>query len=115
MGARSATAPLRDELDARDLLRPVLSIARSNHVSLAALLGRLRFPLALRVARREVFTFLHVEGGLSFPTVGRLFGRHHTTVLKVVHAHEHPEARAKYAAQSRASLARAASREGAPR
>jgi len=105
MGARSALRTLRAELDARDVLHPVLQIVRSNGVTLEAVRGRRLFPLALRVARREVFAYLHAEAELSYPTIGRLFGgRDHTTIVKTVLAHERPEYRAKVAARSRVSM-----------
>lgn len=67
-------------LASRGLLERVLAIVALHPVNLADVLGRRRTK-AIAAARHEVWIDLHDGAGLSWPEVGELFGRDHTTVM----------------------------------
>lgn len=77
----SDIAPLWNELAKRRLLSIVQEAAELYHVRPEEILGRGRSKSIAR-ARHSVFLSLRVRG-LSYPEIGRLMGRDHTTVLAV--------------------------------
>ena len=82
---RAIEAIIRD-LDTRDLLELAKEIARKHHVTLEELLGRSHGnPEAS--ARHELWHRLY-EHIPSFPKLGQIFGRDHSTILSAVHKHE---------------------------
>ncbi len=72
-------ASLGADLRARDLLELVEGIAKANHVTADAVLGRGR-TLSVARARRAVCVALRGLG-YSYVEVGQLVGRDHTTVM----------------------------------
>lgn len=65
----------------------IADVARKRHLTADDLYGDSRSrPIAH--ARQEAFWALHRGLRLSLPTIGRMFNRHHTTVLAGVRAHE---------------------------
>lgn len=78
----------RDLLQERDLLAIGYEVARRSGVALTAILGRCR-SLPVSRARHELWYELreHPELYLSYPEIGRLVDRRHSTVLRGVRAH----------------------------
>lgn len=66
----------------RDLLEPVERIAKEHHVTLDEVLGRDRHAHVAR-ARHECWFYLRGEG-LSFPSIARLWGVNHTSIMSGV-------------------------------
>ncbi len=82
---RSVGAIIED-LETRDLLELAKRVARKHRVTLEELLGRGRGnPEA--AARHELWYRLYDEIP-SFPRIGQIFGRDHSTVLAAVHKYE---------------------------
>lgn len=73
----------------RDLLDLVDEVCRTRRVTRDELCGRRRTKAIAR-ARRELWWRLrnHPELHFSYEEIGRLFGRHHSTVLLGIRAHE---------------------------
>jgi hypothetical protein len=71
------------ELEIRDLLEIARRVARNHYVTLEELLGRTRRSPEAR-ARHELWYLLY-EQIPSFPKLGEIFGRDHTTILSAVH------------------------------
>lgn len=88
MSSRSADSVV-DELRVRDLLALVEQVAAHRGVLLDQLCGSTR-TLSVSRARQEAWWRLrhHPERCYSLFEIARLFGRHHTTVLAGVAAHE---------------------------
>jgi chromosomal replication initiation ATPase DnaA len=78
-----------DELRARDLLDLVVEVATQRGVLLDQLCGVAR-TRSVSHARQETWWRLrhHPERCYSLLEIARLFGRHHTTVLAGIVAHE---------------------------
>jgi chromosomal replication initiation ATPase DnaA len=77
-------AILRD-LRARHLLEPATRIAERHHVALAEVLGRRRHhPIAC--ARHELWAYAY-EIIPSYPLLGEIFDRDHSTILCGVRVH----------------------------
>jgi hypothetical protein len=56
------------------------AVARANDITVDALLGRSRIS-TIAAPRLVAFYLIRTQTRLSFPVIGRLVGRHHTTVL----------------------------------
>lgn len=59
--------------------------AISNNLTLDDLTGRRKHQPLARV-RQDCMTQIHRDCGMSTVAVGRLFGRHHTTVMHAISA-----------------------------
>lgn len=71
---------IMERLEGRGLLDLVAEICREHHVPIAEVLSRRRnAPIA--AVRKVVWAELYHDRGLSYPDIGRLFGRDHSTVL----------------------------------
>ncbi len=83
------TRAVVDDLRVRDLLALVEQIAARRGVLLDQLCGTTR-TLSVSRARQEAWWHMrhHPERSYSLLEIARLFGRHHTTVLAGVVAHE---------------------------
>ena len=81
----------RDEFDVaqhlreRGLLDVARDIADAHHVTLDEILGRDRTPHHVRA--RVVFWAVLRARGLSYPAIGRMVGRDHTSVIATMKAH----------------------------
>lgn len=64
----------------------IREIARQHGVSPEAILGRSRYPKDIK-ARHAAYAAVRERKGISYPAVGRIFGRDHTTVLSGVRKH----------------------------
>jgi chromosomal replication initiation ATPase DnaA len=82
--------PSIEELEQRDLLQGAQRIARSYRLSLAEMFSKSRTRPAPE-ARAAFYRELR-ELGWSYPRIGELVGKDHTSVLDAVRAHEAPEA-----------------------
>lgn len=71
-----------ERLQQRDLLDVAASCAKDHHVPLDAMLGRSR-EMPLPIARGRFYAYLRALGW-SYPAIGKLVGRDHTTVLSQV-------------------------------
>lgn len=80
--------PLIDALELRDLLGLVDEVCRQRRVTRDELCGRARTK-AISAARKELWWRLrhHPDMSFSFQEIGRLFGRHHATVIQGIRAH----------------------------
>lgn len=67
-------------LDKRDLLGPVLKLARVHHVTLEELLGRSRAAHIVR-ARHSAWKWLKEAEGWSYVSIAEAWGVDHTTVM----------------------------------
>jgi hypothetical protein len=78
-----------EALDVRDLLDLVDDVCRRRRVTREDLCGRGRTK-AVSLARHEVWWRLrhNPEAAYSFEEIGRLFGRHHATVIQGIRAHD---------------------------
>lgn len=78
------------ELEIRDLLEITRQIARKHYVTVEELLGRGRCSPEAK-ARHELWHRLYDQIP-SFPKLGEIFDRDHTTILTAVHKYEraHP-------------------------
>ena len=87
--ARKLADAVVDELRVRDLLTLVEEVAARRGVLLDQLCGATR-TLSVSRARQEIWWRLrnHPERCYSLFEIARLFGRHHTTVLAGIAAHE---------------------------
>ncbi len=83
-----------EHLDSVDALSEVTRIARRNYgVSLRQVYektnGKDRENVKhITLARAEVMTYLRLRFGWSLPILGKLFARHHTTVLHSLKLYE---------------------------
>jgi hypothetical protein len=74
---------LRARLEERDLLELCLPICRRHGVTVEDL--DCQAPAwGEGAALHEIWAALHETGNWSFPRIGKLFGRHHVTVLQGV-------------------------------
>jgi chromosomal replication initiation ATPase DnaA len=80
--ARPSADDVARALDDRGLLEGVRIAAIVNCVTVAEICGRERTGAVAR-ARAAVWRSLRAAG-LSFPEIGRLFGRDHTTIVGVL-------------------------------
>ena len=62
-------------------------VAKLYGITTAAMLGHSKTALLCR-ARNHAWHNLRTNMGMSYPEIGKLFGRHHTTVMPGVRAHE---------------------------
>ena len=77
---RRSVQAIVEELDKRDLLEEARKVARAHHVTLAEMLGNSRSAGHCN-ARFELWAVLSGTLGWSTVTIGKLFGRDHTTVI----------------------------------
>lgn len=82
---RSAAQVLED-LEVRGWLEPARAAARAHGVRVEDLVGRAR-SRSVAVARGQLWTELH-DAGASYPELGAVFGRDHTSVLAGVRRHK---------------------------
>jgi chromosomal replication initiation ATPase DnaA len=68
----------------------IREICERRGVSVAEVMGRSRYKNVCS-ARKEVYAMLRDES-LSYPVIGRMFGRDHTTVVDGVRRYEHEQA-----------------------
>lgn len=73
---------INERLRARGLLPDVERIAREHHVTTSDLLGRGRTAMVCR-ARKALYADLR-ERGFSYPEIGWLVGRDHTTIMHAI-------------------------------
>ena len=80
---------LIEALDVRDLLGLVDDVCRRRRVTRDELCGRGRTK-AVAIARHEVWWRLrhHPDVAFSYQEIGRLFDRHHATIIQGVRAHD---------------------------
>lgn len=80
---------LREALAERDLLEHVSDLARQHGATVDEVLAQDKTPRVSH-ARQAIWYALrhHPERRYSYPDIGRLFGRDHSTVLAGVRAHE---------------------------
>jgi chromosomal replication initiation ATPase DnaA len=88
--AEKATYDILDVLRERGWLKEIEARCASMHVSVTAVAGRTRYKSVAR-ARSEVWRWLYVEQRLSYPEIGAIFGRDHTTIMSAVHGCEQRE------------------------
>jgi chromosomal replication initiation ATPase DnaA len=81
--------PVMKELDVRDLLGLVDEVCRRRSVTRREICSRTRTK-AVSFARHELWWRLrHAPGAcFSYQEIGRLFARHHGTILHGVRAHQ---------------------------
>jgi chromosomal replication initiation ATPase DnaA len=77
-------APLRDRLAERGLLEMAERIAREHQVTVMAMFHRRRGFAAVANARHQMMAELYATGHWSYPRLGQLFGRDHTSVMEGV-------------------------------
>lgn len=84
-----SVAAVLDALRARDLLGLVDDVCRARRVTREEVCSRARTK-AIALARHELWWRLrnHAELHFSYEELGRLFARHHSTVLHGIRAHE---------------------------
>lgn len=82
-------AELRDALDERDLLDLCADLARQHGATVDEVLSPSRSPRVSH-ARQAIWYALrhHSERRYSYPDLGRLFGRDHSTIIYGVRAYE---------------------------
>jgi len=80
---------LREGLAARDLLELVADVARQHGATVDEVLAQDKTPRVSH-ARQAVWHALrhHPERRYSYPDIGRLFGRDHSTIIYGVRAYE---------------------------
>lgn len=80
---------IRERLEERDLLGLVAEVAKRHHATVAEVLGPSRMRHVC-LARQGVWYAMrhHSECEWSYPAIGRLFDRDHTTVMAGVRAYE---------------------------
>lgn len=80
---------LREALDERDMLDLCAGLARQHGATVDEVLAQDKTPRVSH-ARQAIWHALrhHPERRYSYPDIGRLFGRDHSTVLAGVRAHE---------------------------
>jgi chromosomal replication initiation ATPase DnaA len=71
------------ELEERDLLTLAKQFAKAHSVTLEEMLGADRCRPAA-AARHEFWTHLYDQGHWSYPRIGVLFGRDHSTIMQAV-------------------------------
>jgi chromosomal replication initiation ATPase DnaA len=76
-----------EELAARGLLGLTRTIAIAHDVTMIELVGRRRTQ-ALSAARQELWAELYARGHWSYPRLGELFDRDHTTIMAGVASYE---------------------------
>lgn len=64
----------------------ICEIAREHGVSSESILGRSRYPKDIK-ARHAAYAAVKERKGISYPAVGRIFGRDHTTIMSGVRKH----------------------------
>jgi len=81
--------PMMNGLDVRDLLGLVDDVCRRRAVTRQEICGRTRTK-AIASARHELWWRLRhdPETCFSYQEIGRLFARHHVTILHGVRAHQ---------------------------
>jgi chromosomal replication initiation ATPase DnaA len=81
--------PVMKGLDVRDLLGLVDDVCRRRAVTRQEICGRTRTK-AIALARHELWWRLRhdPETCFSYQEIGRLFARHHVTILHGVRAHQ---------------------------
>ena len=75
------------ELTARGLIDLAREVAKQHHAHLHEIAGRSRERHIAR-ARFDLWWRVYSHHGLSTPTLGRIFGRDHTTIIDGIAAHE---------------------------
>jgi chromosomal replication initiation ATPase DnaA len=75
---------IRDDLRTRDLLDVAEDCARQHHLTVGDMFGGRRQP-GVRSAQRSFWAYLRAIGW-SFPQIGKLCGRDHTTVMYALRA-----------------------------
>lgn len=71
------------------LLEPLLAIAKANNVLFDDVLSSSR---SKNVMRARIACYLHLRGkGLSYPEIGKIMLRDHTTIIHVVRKHSQDE------------------------
>lgn len=75
-----------DRLAERDLLDVALRFAHDHSVTVHELVSRNR-ERAPSWARQALWSFLYSLGHWSYPRLGHLFGRDHSTIVAGVRAH----------------------------
>jgi chromosomal replication initiation ATPase DnaA len=75
-----------ERLAERDLLDVALRFAREHNVTVRELVGG-SHERAPSWARQALWSFLYSLGHWSYPRLGHLFGRDHSTILAGVRAH----------------------------
>lgn len=99
---KSSVEVVYGRLHEANLLGFTRSLAQQRGVPLMALIGRRRSPQVSGV-RFELWTVLRDTLALSFPEIGMLFDRDHSTVLVGIEAHRRKLDR-RYAPLAKASL-----------
>ena len=79
---RQQSAAVAELLDARGLLEHVKHVTKEHHVLLDEVLGRER-TAQVAAARRECWIHMK-ELGFSYPEIGRIWNRDHSTVMKAI-------------------------------
>lgn len=74
---------LREVLRSRGLLDGVVERLKRNGVPFRELVSRAHIP-EIVIPRDEVCLLLYETGDFSYPGIGRLFGRDHTTIMAAV-------------------------------
>lgn len=82
------TGPIKDS----GLLQLAQRIAREGRVTVTDMLGRSKLRSVVR-ARHRFCAVVRSSLGLSYPEIGRLIGRDHTTVMNAVKQYEDELAR----------------------
>ena len=67
-----------------DIIERVLS---KHSVDMVEVMGRSRERIVAD-ARHEIWYFMKKLGGLSYPQIGKMFNRDHTTIMNGVNKHE---------------------------
>lgn len=76
-------------LGERGLLEYVAASARRDNATIYEVLGRSRLPRVCHARHAIWYALRHRgEGRLSYPDIGALFGRDHSTVISGVQAYE---------------------------
>jgi len=75
------TMSLRDKLDGRGLLKMAERIAEAHGVSVEDMFSAVRGFSAVPRARQAMWAELYATGNWSYPRIGQLFGRDHTTIM----------------------------------
>lgn len=79
---RQQAATVAELLDARGLLDHVKAVVKEHHVLLDEVLGRAR-TAQVAAARRECWIHMK-ELGFSYPEIGRIWNRDHSTVMHAI-------------------------------
>jgi chromosomal replication initiation ATPase DnaA len=85
-GTSKSVEAILDELASRGLLALATKHAFAHHVTLGEILGEGRYRPSVW-ARQALWCELYSMGHFSYPSLGRLFSRAHTTILAGVQHH----------------------------